>query len=388
MRRKATIGRWSYTISPDERLPRGSRPSAIIAARLVDELTGSPPRSAVSITSEMAALTPRVAQDGLVGFAGVPSVAFPQLKTQVYTVPLEIAADGYVLARRAVALGPQAAFPDSFSPADLGRIDLHREPVGIRGRVTTGAGLAATPVPNATVRVTGIWRTLPPANVVMPAAPPSLVSVRPRVYFDRSAAAGGCLRRRDMIPVPGDSRTLLEDAAADSTRLRVANRLGVAPGVILLVDAGAPDLAEYMTVQSVAGASTPGQPATVTLTYALRNGHQANAVVQRVTPQAPAASNSLQADAAQGDTCALLASMAGLTGAQVVEIAGDTPPAEYHLVSRFETLSDASGDYHLPPLSRVAQLQIQADDGVRPPSRKTVSPEYGPAENLVDFSIV
>jgi hypothetical protein len=387
MRRTVTQGRWTYTISPDVDLPRGALPSAIVAARLVDELTGSPPRGPVRVSCDSPALTPRVAEDGLVGLAAVPYLAFPQLAVETYTITLGIEADGYVPVRRSVTLGPQAGFPDSFALLELGRVDLHREPVAIVGTVTAGAP-GATPAPNAAVRVTGIWRTPPPANVAMPASTPNVVSLRPRIYFDRSAAGGGCLRRREMISVGGDTRVLLEDAVAGSSSLRVSNCLGVAPGGILLVGAGVPDLAEYMTVQSVAGASTPDQTATIVLTYALRNRHPAGAVVQRVTPQAPGADNPFEADAAAGDACALLASMSGLAAAQVIEILGGAPPSEYHLLSRFETLSDAAGHYRLPPLSRVAQLEIQADDGVHPPSTQAVSPEYGLVENLVDFSIV
>lgn len=387
MRRIVTEGAWTYTISPDLDLPAGALMSAIVSARLVDEISGEPPRDAISIDTDAQGLTSRVAQDGLVGLAAIPRRAFPALRLQAYVIPFEIAADGFVPVERTVTLGPQAGFPGTFSGINLGQLDLHREPVVLRGRVTELVGLTATPIGGAAVRVTGIWRTPPPATVATPPDPPNLVSLRPRVYFDRTAAAG-LLRRRELVPVVGDSRVLIADAKRGETELRVSNRVGVVAGDILLVDTDAPDLSEYLTVLSVAGASTPDQPATVTVTYPLRITHQANVEVRRVTPQPPGANNAFAAATIPGDSCVLLNSLTGLAAANVVESHGGLQPAEYHLLSRFEATTDASGYYRLPPISRVAQLNLEVNDGVHPPQTQTVSLDYGLVENRVDFSLV
>jgi hypothetical protein len=387
MRRVVTNGKWTYTISPDADLPEGMLARAVVSARLLDELTGRPPRTSITIETATPGLSPRVAEDGLIGLAAIPTRVFTRLDTQPYTIPLEMAASGFVPIQRTVTLGPQASFPDTFAGIDLGDLDLHREPVVIRGRVTDAAGLVTTPVAGASVRITGLWRTPPPANVVVPPVAPNLISLSPRAYFDRLAAVGQ-VRQREMVPVFGDSRTLLEDAIAGSITLQVSNRIGVVAGDILLVDAGVAELAEYMTVQTLAGSASPDLPATITLTYALRNMHAANAVVERVTPQAPGADNALSADAVPGDVCLLLTGMAGLAAANVIEIHGGVQAAEYHICSRFETVTDASGYYRLPPLSRVAQLNLAVDDGVHPVQTQTITANYELVENLIDFNFV
>jgi hypothetical protein len=376
---------WRYTISPDAVVPAAGRPSAVAFAAVVDECTQRPPETSVTISTTLAGLTPR-ATDGLVGFAAIPGAVFGQLATQAYTIPFEISGDRYVTVRRQAVIGPQAAFPQGFAPLDLGSIELHSRPVVIRGRVTDAGGVTPTPVAGATVRVTGIWRTVPPAALLPPAAAPNLVSLGPSVYFDRTAAVG-VMRRREMVPVAGDARTLLEQARASTRTLRVSNRTGLAAGSILRVDSPA-DLTEFMTVQSIAGGSTADQPATITLTYPLRHDHAPDAEVLQVTPQAPGSDIALQVDASEGDVCVLHTAMGAIAPAAVVEIHGGPQPEEYHLVSRFETISDANGFYRLPPLSRVAQVELVATDGVHLPVTRPFAPAYGLLENRVDFTFV
>jgi hypothetical protein len=384
MPRVVTDSGWTYTIATEPDIPAGELMNAIITARLVDEMTGQPPQEDVAIVTSFAGLTPRVAVSGVVGFASIPRRAFTELGTTAYTVPFEISATGFVPIDRIVTIGPQPGFPAIFAGMDLGDVALHRDPVVIRGRVTQASGLDATPLAGAQVTVTGIWRTPPPASVVVPKSPPFMVSVRPFVYFDRTAAAG-MLRKRNMLPVTGDSRVLTADAIAGSAMLPVSNRSSIVPGTILLVDTATPDLAEYLTVQSVAGAVAADERALITLTYALRNTHAANATVQIVNPDPPGADNAFQAAVIPGDSCVLLNSMTDLASASVIELHGGPQPAEYHLAGHFDTVTDASGYYRFPGLSRVAQLEITVASGALTPVVQTFSPAYGLVENRLDF---
>jgi len=70
-----------------------------------------------------------------------------------------------------------------------------------------------------------------------------------------------------------------------------------------------------------------------------------------------------------------------------VEIDDGVAPPEYHLVAQFSTTTDADGFYRLPPLNRVGQLELTADDGVAPAVRQTVIPNYELIQNTVDFSL-
>jgi hypothetical protein len=110
--------------------------------------------------------------------------------------------------------------------------------------------------------------------------------------------------------------------------------------------------------------------------------------VRRVTPQPGGPNNQLNREAIPGDTCVFLNSMNALGLANVVEIFGGGVglPSEYHRVSHFQTTSDTSGYFRLPPLSRVAQLEIQADDGgIHQTIRRTLVPNYDERENRLDF---
>lgn len=374
-----------YTVSPDAPLAPGARPSALTFATLLDECTQRPPERRVDVDTTFPGLSPRTAHP-MVGLAGIPTAAFSALTTNAYNVPIEISGDRYVTVRRTVVIGPQPTFPSAFVPADLGSIELHSEPVVIRGRVGLSAGTVITPIANAAVRVTGIWRTVPESALPPPADPPNVVSLRPSVYFDRTAAVG-LVRQREMVPVVGDARTLLEQAGASTARLRVSNSDGLAPGSILRVNS-ASGRWEFVTVLSVAGGSTADQPATITLTYPLRDEHAPGTDVIRVTPQAVGADMALGVDASEGDACVLLTSIAAIIPATVIELHGGSSPGEYHVVSRFDTVSDADGFYRLPPISRVAQMEIEVTDGVHAPLTQSVSPDYALPENRVDFTFV
>ena len=374
-----------YRFSPDEPLAPGARPSAVAFATLVDECTQRPPERRVEVDTTFPGLTPRTATP-IVGLAGIPRAAFSALATNAYNVPFAVSGDRYVTVRRTAVVGPQPAFPASFVPTDLGTIELHGEPVTIRGRIGVSAGADITPVAGAAVRLTGLWRTLPVGALPPASDPPRIVSLRPSVYFDRTAAVGQ-VRQREMVPVVGDARTLLDQALASAVTLRVSNRDGVVPGSVLRVSS-APERSEFMTVLSVAGGTTAEQPATVTFTYPLRGEHAPGTDVIRVTPQPAGLDIALDVDAAEGDTCVLLTAMAAIGPATVIELHGGASPAEYHLVSRFATVSDADGLYRLPPISRVAQIELEVTDGVHATLVPTVSPDYSLPENRVDFTFV
>lgn len=389
-RRIVEVNSQPYVFSPADPPPLGGRLWALVRMQVIDELTGQAPGSTITVEAEGTKLTPRVASDGLVGVTGIPRHVFPHLALQDYVVRLTIRAEGYIPCASAVQVAQTPTFPADFSPPPLINIVLHREPTVITGRTVRANGNTTTPLAGATVSVTGLWRTPPPANMDVPADPPLLVSLRPPLYAGRTVVTGG-LQPRDLQPITGDDKLLLADVLAGANPIRLSNRQNLAPGDILLIDAGQLDITEFLAISMITGASTADQPASITLAYPVAWAHRRNAVVQKVNPQALGAMQQFTVEAFACDTCVFLDDVAGLATAHEVQITGGgTSPDEYHNVQSFSVTSDTDGYYRLPPLSRVAQLEIHAEKtmGAQTFSAQTeFRPDYSLRENRLDLTL-
>lgn len=387
-RRIVEAGGLLYTFSPDDEVPLAGRTWGVVSARLIDEITNEPPRGRITVEADRPGLASRVASDGLVGLVGIPLNIFPNLAMANDHVNVTVKAEGYIPHHQRVAILQHLDFPNAFAPTAINLIRVHRQPVVIRGKTVRANGLATTPLAGAEVRITGFWETLPPANMIVPAQPPNLVSLQPALYSARTAAAAR-LQRREMTPVPGEDKFLLEAVANGGTQLKLSDRINLSNGNVILLDADHPDLREYLTIAGVSGASTPDQPAEITLTHAIANFHRDGAVVRRATPQAPGMDNQFDRDAIAGDACVFLSSMTDLNPASVVEVFDGINPTEYHGLRRFTATSDADGFFRLPPLSRVAQLEVQADHSGPPVRTRTqiFSPDYAQLENRLDLTL-
>jgi hypothetical protein len=140
-----------------------------------------------------------------------------------------------------------------------------------------------------------------------------------------------------------------------------------------------------MTIKAIFPASTPIQPARIQLSIPVQATHRFNAIVRKVTVGAAGASTPLTDDAIAGDVCAFVGSVATLQPATTVGIDDGANPIEYHAVSYFTATTVAGGFYRLPPLSRVAQLNLQANNGTLSPVL-TFVPDYGGEENKFDIT--
>lgn len=383
-RRVVTVNSKAYVFSSDDQPPLGQRFWAIVRARVIDELTGQPPTSAITIESDTLSVVPRVANDGLVGLVGIPHQVFPALTAQNYGVLLRVKATGYVPQGVSFTILQDSNFPNNFTPPLPAQLALHREPTVITGRVVRAVSSTTTPLAGATIRVGGIWRIPPPANLAVAPAPPNLVSLRPPVYSDRGVAIGR-LRPRNLPAILGDDKFLLDDVPEGANPIRLSNRQNLTAGDILLIDANKPDIAEYIAISTIAGASTATQPATITLNYALAYPHRRNALVQKVNPQPLGAQKQVAQEALDGDTCVFLNDVTGLMTGSQVRINGGPNPDEYHQLSLYSVTSDADGYYRLPPLSRVAQLKIRAEKAPLSPVEMEFRPNYYLSENRLDF---
>ncbi len=385
-RRNIVAGTRSYVFSPDDPVPLADRNWSLLSARVLDELVGRPPRGDMSIETEYPRLTPRVGTDGLLGLVGKPAQVFPALNAQSYVVGFTVRATGYIPLREEVTIPMIPTFPDTFAPTNID-LQLHREPIIIKGRTVESAGNTTTPLAGMMISITGIWPVLPPGNVVPPPPdPPRLISLRPPLYLARNTATG-VLRQREMVDVVGEDKQLLENTAVGSNLLQLSDGINLIPGDILAVDALDADRVEFLTIQSIAPITTPTSVARLTLTHTLAFAHRSDVLVRRVLPQAPGFNNPLSREAQAGDTCVFLNSMTNLPLANVVEVSGALgDPVEYHSISHLDTTSDADGYFRLPLLSRVAQLEMQVDDGgAHPTVTRTLVPNYDELENRVDF---
>jgi hypothetical protein len=373
-----------YRVSPDDAAPPAGRFRALISGRAVDELTNEPPRVRAELRVQERGFVAQVSPDNLFTLAGIALHRFPFLQTQPYELHLTLRAPGYIALDVTATVPQTAAFPDQLPPlVELGNLRLHREAIVIAGRVVNK--LTSSPIPGATVRVAGIWPTMPPPNVALPPPdPPNLVSIRAPLYSARDTAAGKA-RIITLTPGPPSSEKVLRiPAAAGTTILALDNRisLSLTGGDLLSIDSGSAN-EEFVTTTKVRGASTPDQPAEVTLAVALRNSHYLNAGVKIVTPQAPGVDKSITRPAMPGDPVIFVSGLGGWAGANAVEIHGGAA-AEYHTISRFRTTTDAEGFYRLPLISRVAWVRMEVQGATQLPDR---SLNYTESINHMDFRL-
>ena len=379
-----TVDNRAYSFSPDDPIPVAGRRWPVVRLHLIDELTGTAPRGAVTLSARQAGLYPHVAPDGLAALVGVPWNIFPALATQSYSVDLSVQAEGYVSIEEQVPIPQGQNFPTSFTPPPLRTLSLHRQPVVIGGRTVRVNAGTTQPVAGATVTVTGIWRTVPPASQTVAAAPPNLVLLQPPLYSGQDALSGQ-LRGQNLQPVAGDDKQLLGTVPAGANPIRLSNRQNLAVGDLLLIDAGNPDRAEYLMIKAITGASTPDQPAWVTLAYPVAYRHRQNALIQKVNPQASGVDEALTEAAIAGDSCIFLKNVSSLGGFSQARLSDGSNPAEYHSVWLFTVTSDREGYYRLPPLSRVAQLALQAEKASLKSAQTEFRPDYTVRENRLDF---
>lgn len=373
--------------SPDDPIALIDRWQAIVNVRVTDEITGKPPRNKVSLDVEEPGLIPRIAGDGVGGVVGIPSQAFPEILLADDFVHVTISAAGYLTHREKVKILKLPAGAD-FSPVQLD-VPLHRQPTGIAGRTVRFSGNSAIPVPGAAVNVTGIWRTAPPASASTPADPPNLVSVQPPIYSERVALTT-TLQRRNLVPVAGSDKKLLNDLMPGAEQLLLSDRLGLAAGDILLIDDAQPGLTEFITIKNVPTTSSSDQPTLVTLDLPVNQLHRRDAVILLLNPQPAGPTQQVTATASEGDTSVFLNGLSGLTGANEIQISGASGSDEYHRLMTFSVLSDADGYFRLPPLSRVAQLEIHAEKTIGVQLFKTdpnpiFRPDYEQRENRLEL---
>ncbi|MGF6871001.1 hypothetical protein OKW35_000455 [Paraburkholderia sp. MM5477-R1] len=354
-----TVSGWRLAAEPAP--PAASWLQAMLWLSISDEITGQPPRVTPMASTPTPGLQARASGD-LAGLVGQPVHAF--LPGFITGAPLQLTLSGagFLPVTFNATMGAEAGYPDTFTPIDLGTFALHREPVTISGRTVSRTGVVRA---GAAVSVVGIWLTL--ADLVNPATAPNLITLASPLYADRGTAATFAAQPLTPAP-PSQTKQLLQPANIGDTTVRLSNQVGLTIGSIIAIDPEDAARAEYLEVTAIAALGAgPTFPSVITLAFALTRQHAAGATVQPMLPGATGAANVLSIAAKVGDTTLLPSTMIGMSAASMpIVITGSGSAAEYHVASLMNSDSDANGYMTLPPVHRVAQLELNVHHAAEP----------------------
>lgn len=373
-------GAWRF--APDEPPPAiAERSQAMLIARLVDEVTGMPPTGQLNSRTNVRYAIAKSSNGARVGVVGRPAQAFFAGTIALARVDISIEGEGFLPIRLDRPVGAQPGYPHAFVPPDLGDVALHRTPVAIAGRVisrTTG------PLAGATVRVSGAWPVLSQPQGA--ASAPNVMAALSGLYADRPV--GATLRRRNLTLSP-QIKTLERAGVAGDRVVRLSDRLAIAVGQILAVESDDPARTEFVGIAAIDTGSSDDQPANVTLEVSLRRGHAASVEVTRAIAGAGGPTNAITRAARVADVSIWTAALTGIGPATThIEIDGGGLPKEYHATSRPIALTMANGAYRLPPIHRVAAVELTLTHAsLGAPVVRSVTPSWNATEQAEDFVV-
>ena len=341
---------WAW--SPPDPVQSAERFRAIMEATLVDEVTGVPFGGRARVSTSIPHAAARIC-GSIAGIAGRPTALFAPPGIAAAPLDLDIAAEGFLPLALRSTMGAQPGFPAAFAPRMLGAVALHREGCVLFGRViaANGQGLVG-----AIVTQSGVWSTL--ASTTGAAQAANLMPTPAGFYADRSGAAA--VRRRNFTPA-AERKTIAAAIDAGTTEVVLSDRIAIAAGDVLMLD---PDYAECELVRIVAldTGSSVDQPALATLTFPLARARMPGAIAVRGVSGPSGAANALARAARRGDVSTWTAALSGIGPATAgIEISGGGPAdPEYHFAAPYRTKSVTGGAFALPPLHRLAAVQLTA----------------------------
>jgi hypothetical protein len=332
----------------------------------------------------------RFAADGIAGLAGVPTRLFPRLRTQPYPVDVTFTVDGFLpfTVDPEPSLGAQGAFPTQFDPIDLHELEMRRRPVVLTVRtVELDAQNHPQALPLAVASISGIWRTAQDVISTAAPAPANLVSYAPGLYAARPQPAA-TIASVTLTPAADPERLLLFDVAPGDTRLVVDRGAGLAPGAIVGIDRADTDRVEYIEVAQVDAPTDPESPAVFDLRFPVQRRHHVSTPVERVTAGAPTPLATLTDAGRPGDPTLFVNSVATVgPNPTVVQISGGAAATEYGTCARYRVATNVDGYGTLPPLSRVAAVEVGAVLGALSSAPRRVTPDYLVFENRFDLTL-
>ena len=380
--RTVVAGGGAWRFAPDQPPPAvAERSQTMLQARLVDEVLLAPPVALPSVATTVHGAIARASGGGRIGVVGRPAQVFFAPMIALATLDISVAAPGFLPLRLEQAAGPQPGYPDAFAAVDLGDVALHRAPVAVAGRVVSRA---LGPLAGAALTVTGVWPVMAPP--LGPASAPNAMPALAGLYADRPI--GGQLRRRNFAPA-AELKALVRPAVAGDRTVMLSDMDTIAAGQVLMIDFGDDGRVEFVGITSIKGASSPDQPAEFTLDLPLRRDHAEGVGAARACSGPAGAVNAIARDARVGDVSVWTGGLAGIAaGTRAIEITGGAAATEYHATRRYEAASDAAGFYRLPPIHRVAALELGvAHAAIVGPLSRTIVLDWGAAEQIEDFVV-
>ena len=348
----------------DWAMPAADLFQALVTARAVDEATGRAISGGLRITSDRPALTPIAGGDGIFGFGGRPRGVWGGAAASALGLRASVEAEGFLPRRMDLTLAPQPGFPDTILPLKLGDVEMHRQPVRLRGRVVSASG---TPRPGATVTVAALWRRMSDhVDETSPVTIGALASIAPGAARFRSGS-GLRARVRRIIPRP-ERATLLEDALPGARRILVSAGIPLVPGsaINVIEIPGLGDLAETLHVDAAASPVTPDE-VLVDLRHPLAEAHPRGSLIRNARLGAAGAWSPVQHGIHAGDRAVCLANGAVLAApGDLLEIGGGGAAAEIAALSRLSATADGQGHFDLPPVHRAALIRLRAQHAAEP----------------------
>ena len=291
--------------------------TAVFIARVVDEVSGAEPRTAIDVRTNREVAFARAGTGGMISVSGRVEHLFPDLATTNYQLDLTITARGYRTHTRT-----ETILAGSLFPIDLGTIALRPFPVRVEGRVTKEAD--RTPISGAEIGV----------------ITPKVLLLSEPAYYDHPIGTAVTVQTL----TTGVAHTLVSDAPAGTLTFALSGVGTLGPGDLLLFGGR-----EYGVIASV-----DATPKTVTLEHALRRSYADGDTVHEVNIAGGAATTTSR-DVNAGDGILLL--NASLTGTGV-SIGG--APIEYHALG---VVSDAEGFYAANGVGGLREPTFRASAG-------------------------
>lgn len=371
-----------WGLDPDAAQPVAALAQAVLTLTAIDEISGEPP-SGLSATTTTPGVTARVAASGAGGLIGRPSTLYTATSAPNAALQIGLSGPGYLPQALSGQLGLEAGFPAAFTPAALGTVYVHRTPVTVSVCVISRA---SGPLSGATVSLDGLWATT--ASLTGPAAAPDLVCLDSPLYAPRGA--GASVAQQNLTPAPpAQAKTLQVAGNVGDASVVLPNWNGVAVGAVLGFDTQDPGLAEYPTVTAIIPLGLGADyPASVALAFPLARPHAAGGVVTPMVLSPAGAANPLGGLAQAGDMVVLPTAMTGLDGAMTAVVVSGGGAADEHHTARLAAATTGAGGYgRLPPVQRLAQLNLRAHHPSQPTDLvQAVMPPFGAASLTVTLS--
>jgi len=364
--------------------PAGRVRQAVVLLQAFDEITDRPVQERLSISTGTDGLSGAATSDGVGGLVGVPVRALPDLATSARVVDVRVDAPGYLPWTGTASIPAQAAFPGTFAGVTLGRIDLHRAPVSLEVHTFKLSALGtAVPAGGADVRVTGVWRTV--AALTQPAAAPRLLGTP--LGASQPWPVGAAIESVSLVPIAEPTRLLAGSAAPGDTTVTVDRAGALAPGDLVGIDLADPDRREYLTVQGLSATGDPNSPVALSLTGPVRIAHSAGVGVRRVNAPPPSPPDTTTTDpVATRDCTVFVGSTASFASIELIRVTGAGLADEFLDSHLYRATSSGDGTARLPPVSRVAALEITATQGSSTATAR-ITPDYLTPVNTVGLTL-